>query len=216
MMLNLYLQKNVFISMRFLLVFIFVLVNFSGQVVFAQNSSDPFEKISPFEFYGQSQAIKDLKKKSDSLHSDELIKQWTANAVQKSLTMNTLGNYNFHLYSVSSLFTKAGFDSYKEILESERLGGFVSYNNLHLNAVLLQPPKIVGKGVVQGERYGWTLSVPIEIQYIQDLRFQGEESANSAKTAPSQTTTWNLILVVVRDNDVNNPVGIGFQRWARE
>ena len=130
--------------------------------------------------------------------------------------MNALGDYYFHLYSVSSLFTKAGLESYEEILDDERLGDFVSYNNLHLNAVLLQPPKIVGKGVIQDERYAWTLSVPVELEYLQDLRFQQKDGASSTKSAPAQTARWNLILVVARDNDVANPLGIGFQKWARE
>ena len=184
----------------------------------ATNAEENNEAPAPVVLYADSEYTQDLTKISGSLHSDNFITKWVANAVQKALTINGMSEYDIHLKSISPLFTPEGLESYKELIDINQIEGFVENNGLHTQVILTGFPQIVAQGLMKESFYQWTVSVPVEITYIQDKRYTVDKSERELMDKDSFQKTsveWELVLIIVRNNDVPNPYGIAFNRWIQ-
>lgn len=229
MMLNPYRRKNVSINLKHITLLSFLGLSLLPVQVFAQAEEEEkseiinytgatIERPQPFELYRNKLAFpEDVTKIDEKLHTDAFIYNWSANAVQKIMTLNAAADFDLHMDSLSAFFTPQGLQEFRESFEYSGIKNSVKVNDFHMTANLLDIPNIQGSGVMQGEFFQWTVSIPIEVKFIRDLRFKRDPDKNP-NPPPVQTSSqeWNLILLVVRSNDVLNPYGIGIEKWITE
>ena len=171
----------------------------------------------PFVHFSQSDKSQDVKQIDVQLHTDEFIASWTANAVQKIMTLNSITDFDLHMDSLSAFFTPQGLKEFRESFEYSGIRNSVKVNDFHMGANLLKPPSVQGSGVMESGFYQWTVSLPIEVKFIRDLRFRdGEQGRQKAPPVQTSSQNWNLIILIVRSNDPLNPYGIGIQKWITE
>ena len=219
MKLSLFPQKNASIKYYALLTVLITLVIgtilFGYRAVAQTQNPESQNTVDPVIIYSDSKYTQDLSKISATLHKDNFIKEWTVSSVQKALTMSTLSRYSVHLKSISNMFTMDGLNSFNELIDINRVDDFVRDNFLHTHITFTGNPEIVAQGVMEDTYYQWTVAVPVEITYVKDQRYSSKGNQDTNTQIQKTSVDWNLVLIVVRDNNAPNPFGIAFKRWIQ-
>jgi len=105
-----------------------------------------------------------IKPLSDPLFSNEVILNWTATTVKKTLSMDFL-HYRDDLNEVKNLYTNK---SYKELITSltkSNILSLIKKDNLSVKVSLLKAPIITNSGV-SNKAMTWKVTFPISLDYV--------------------------------------------------
>ena len=152
-------------------------------------SGKKYQKIKPSE---------DETEISDVLHSDIVIREWAADAVQKTMTFNHYSEMHHHLESLNNILTEPGIQKFKEAMKKARIWEIVESDYRNVTAVVSGQPKIEEKGIVDN-KFSWTVNIPITVTY---------------KGSKVSEHDMNVALVIVRDAQINNQFKIGIKQWV--
>lgn len=125
---------------------------------------------------------------------------WVAQATTETMTFG-FHDYRRRLQESSRHFTRAGWKSFTDALESSRIIETVKARQQVVTAVPRSAPILIAEGLVGG-RYQWTVQLPLQVTY---------QSGN--KTSPS---SFLVTLVIVRVPKLESPNGIGIAQWIAQ
>ena len=123
---------------------------------------------------------------------------WSSQAVTDVMTFG-FHDFRRRLQESSRYFTRGGWTSFTEALNSSGLIDSVKSNRQVLTAVPISAPIIRSEGALNG-RYQWEIEIPlrVNVQYGQSSRVL------------SQT----IRLTIVRVSRLESPSGIGIEKWV--
>ena len=123
---------------------------------------------------------------------------WSSQAVTDVMTFG-FHDYRRRLQESSRYFTRGGWTSFTEALNSSGLIDSVKNNRQVLTAVPISAPIIRSEGVLNG-RYQWEIELPIRV----NVQF-GQTSRVLSQT---------IRLTIVRVSRLESPSGIGIEQWV--
>ncbi len=122
---------------------------------------------------------------------------WAAGKSQEVMQFG-YNDYRQRLQKASENFTPKGWESFTKAMKDARILEAIEARKLTVKLKLGAAPEIRSEGVQDGV-YKWLLSYPVVIQF--------------AGNAPPQAMNINLMLLVTRVSTLQNPMGIGIERW---
>ena len=126
--------------------------------------------------------------------ADSVVTQWAALACIGAFTYDFV-NYEAQFELASEYFTKNGWRSYVQSLhESNNLKTVIS-KKLVVSAVVLSPPVILKKGLINGV-YAWRIQVPILVTY------------QSASNVSQMKMIVNMLMIRMSTRDNYKGVGV--------
>ncbi len=135
---------------------------------------------------------------SDPVLTEKLITQWASIASKKAYQLN-FENYQNQLNSMKIYFTKAGWSSYQDALESSSLLSVIKSQKLEVDSVVTDDPVVRKTGVDHGVRY-WNIEMPVLISF------------NSASNSAQKRMI--ISMTVVRSKDIKAPSGLQIQHFS--
>ncbi|MCX7116083.1 MAG: type IVB secretion system apparatus protein IcmL/DotI [Gammaproteobacteria bacterium] len=132
--------------------------------------------------------------------SDEAISKWASQAAMAAFTYNFV-NYKDELQASSGFFTAEGWTRFLDALKASNNLDAIRDKKLVVSAVATSSPKIVQKGVLDGQ-YSWRVEVPILVTY----QSVGEYSQAN-----------NIVkMLISRVSSLNSPRGVGIAQFVVE
>lgn len=129
--------------------------------------------------------------------SDAALLSWVAQSATETMTFG-FHDYKQRLQNASSYFTRKGWESFTQALQSSRIIEAVEARQQVVSAVPGSAPVIVQEGVVNGQ-YRWVVEMPLVVTY---------KSGSS-----SRPDSMRIRLTVVRVPTLDSPSGIGIEQW---
>ncbi len=129
--------------------------------------------------------------------SDAALLSWVAQSATETMTFG-FHDYKQRLQESSSYFTRRGWESFTQALQSSRIIEAVEARQQVVSAVPGSAPVIVQEGVVNGQ-YRWVVEMPLVVTY---------KSGSS-----SRPDSMRIRLTVVRVPTLDSASGIGIEQW---
>lgn len=136
----------------------------------------------------------------EPFRQDDEVIAWV---VEKTKEIMLFGYNDFRprLQKASENFTPRGWESFTKAMQQARILEAIEARKLTVKLDISAAPEIRSKKVVDGV-YQWVMSFPVTIS------FDGNE--------PPQPMAVNLHLLVTRVSTLQNPAGIGIERWIAD
>lgn len=123
---------------------------------------------------------------------------WLGAASTEIMTFNFL-NYDDVFGKSKRFFTKDGWESFSTaLLKSGLLKSVTDYQQV-ITAIPREQPTVVAEGVIEGQ-YRWVMNV----QLVMTIR------AGSKKN----TKGFNVLVILVKEDTIDNPMGVGIYQWS--
>lgn len=129
--------------------------------------------------------------------SKPALMSWAAQAATEVMTFN-FADYRRRLQEASRHFTREGWRSFTQALQSADIITAVNENRQVVTAAPRQAPVLISEGVIGG-RYQWVVEIPMMFTY----------QFGSSKRSDSMTVR----LTIVRVPKLESPNGVGIQQW---
>ena len=129
--------------------------------------------------------------------SKPALMSWAAQSATEVMTFN-FADYRRRLQEASRHFTREGWRSFTQALQSADIITAVNENRQVVTAAPRQAPVLVSEGVIGG-RYQWVVEIPMMFTY----------QFGSSKRSDSMTVR----LTIVRVPKLESPNGVGIQQW---
>ncbi len=139
-------------------------------------------------------AISELVPLERPVQSTGEVLNWATQVVTKSFTL-AFANYQQQLDEDRLNFTDGGWVGFQDALRSHKFLDTIITQQLVTSAVPTGAPVIVSQGIIEGNRYGWRVQLPMVVTF------------ESASGRNSQNMT--IEAVVVRRPETENPRGLG-------
>lgn len=130
--------------------------------------------------------------------NDAAIVSWTARAASDVMTFG-FHDYQKRLQENASYFTRRGWQTFSEAIETSRIMEGVQKSQQVVTASVQKAPVISQQGLVNGI-YRWVVELPLVVTY-------------QSGTA-TQSDVLQVQLVVVRVSTLDSPAGVGIQQWV--
>ena len=129
--------------------------------------------------------------------SKPALMSWAAQSATEVMTFN-FADYRRRLQEASRHFTREGWKSFTQALQSADIIKAVNENRQVVSAAPRQAPVLLSEGVIAG-RYQWVIEIPMMFTY------QFGQSKRSE--------SMNVRLTIVRVPKLESPNGVGIQQW---
>lgn len=129
--------------------------------------------------------------------SDAALLSWVAQAATETMTFG-FHDYKRRLQDSSQFFTRRGWESFTQALQSSRIIEAVEARQQVISAVPGSAPVIVQEGVINNQ-YRWVVEMPLVVTY---------KSGSS-----SRPDSMIIRLTIVRVPTLDNPSGVGIEQW---
>lgn len=129
--------------------------------------------------------------------STPALMSWVAQASTEVMTFG-FNDYKRRLQEASRHFTRTGWTSFTQALQSSRIIEIVETNQQILTAVPQGAPLLQAQGEVNG-RYQWTVQVPMILTY--------------RSGSVDRSDRLLVTAVVVRQSRLETPNGVGIEQW---
>lgn len=133
--------------------------------------------------------------------NQEQLLSWASQAALASYSFNFL-DYRSNLQNARKYFTPEGFDNFVKALDTSGNLQTVIDRRLVVKPVITDVPIIVREGMINNQRYGWRIQIPMLIQYV---------SASDKIEQPVLVT-----LLVVRVSTLDASQGIAIASFVTE
>jgi len=133
--------------------------------------------------------------------SQEQLLSWASQAALASYSFNFL-DYRANLQSARKYFTPNGFDTFVKALDQSGNLQTVITRRLVVKPVITDVPIILREGMINNQRYGWRIQIPMLVQYV---------SASDKIEQPILAT-----LLVVRVSTLDSSQGIAIESFVTE
>ena len=124
---------------------------------------------------------------------------WVSQVVTEVLTFG-FNDYRQRLNEASRHFTRVGWESFASALERAEFMEKIENKQMIVTSIPAGAPVVVSEGLVNG-RYQWEVNIPMNITF---------QAGN--KKEPKRS---NLTITIVRVPYLENPNGIGIERWKQ-
>lgn len=139
-----------------------------------------------------SGGIREIQALDRPIQSQELVLNWTTQAITKAYSMN-FANYAQQLKDLQINFNDAGWQGYQDALKQSDFIQKMLSNQYSTTAVPKSAPIVAKQGLLNGV-FAWRLQLPLTVTY------------KSASVSTSQDITVDV--VVVRRPETENPSGL--------
>jgi len=129
--------------------------------------------------------------------SNPALMSWVAQAATEVMTFG-FNDYQRRLQESSRNFTRRGWESFTNALQSARIIETIEQNSQVVSATPRGAPILQSEGVVNGQ-YQWVVQLPMT------LSFQSGSQKRSVN--------WMVTLVIVRVPRLESPNGVGIAQW---
>jgi intracellular multiplication protein IcmL len=129
--------------------------------------------------------------------STPALMSWVAQAATEVMTFG-FNDYKRRMQEASRNFTRTGWESFTQALQSSRILEMVEVNQQVVTAAPKGAPILTSEGNV-GDRYQWVVQLPLIVTY----------------TAGKKVRSDSLLvtIVVVRMDRLESPNGVGIEQW---
>lgn len=160
----------------------------------AQNEKSNVDEMTE----SQIKSVAKLKNRRDPVYDDDYVREWLADAIQKSFTYGHLTRIEHHTSTLRDLYTLAGINRLHLMIEDDlnarRVATGASYAMVHPT----DEPQIIVKDIVR-DRFQWDVHIPMERIFVlveEDLMLREDAS---------------YTVSVVRSIEFENPYGIAIE-----
>jgi intracellular multiplication protein IcmL len=129
--------------------------------------------------------------------STPALMSWVAQASTEVMTFG-FNDYRRRLQESSRNFTRRGWDSFTQALQSARIIEMVEANQQVITAAPQGAPILESEGLVAG-RYQWVIQLPLVVTYQSGAR--------------TRSDSLLVTVVVVRVPRLESPNGVGIEQW---
>ena len=129
--------------------------------------------------------------------SNPALMSWVAQAATETMTFG-FSDYRRRLQESSRNFTRRGWESFTNALQSARIIESIEANSQVISAAPRGAPVLQSEGVINGQ-YQWIVQIPMVLSYQSGSLTRSEN--------------WLVTLVVVRVPRLESPNGVGIAQW---
>ena len=134
---------------------------------------------------------------SDPVLTERLVTQWASIASKKAYQLN-FEHYSSQLDAMKIYFTKAGWSSYNDAIQSSGFLSIIKSQKLEVDAIVTDEPVVKNTGVDHGVRY-WNVEMPVLVSF------------NSASNSAQKKLIIGM--KIVRSRDIAAPSGLQIEHF---
>lgn len=197
---NLQLQKNTFYRDKFRKMMKLITLLVISAILLLSTFIFQSLKREKVTYYGSSTNGEQtpLHALSDPVLTEQLITQWASIASKKVYQLN-FEDYSSQLDAMKIYFTKAGWSSYNDAMQSSGLLSDIKSRKLEVDAIVTDDPVVKDTGLNHGVRY-WDVEMPVLVSF-------------SSASVTGVSKKLIIRMRVVRSKDIAAPSGLQIEHF---